>query len=128
MQKRHGANDKTSYLAALNALKGWTVREWIAGIHIPTLVVAGEHDYTSIEDKRHYVSELPHARLEVIGGSRHATHVDKSKQFNRLVLGFLFEHPMTERRRPVRDWLRRLRARLLSDRDKDSHEPPRASA
>ncbi len=128
MRIRHGTNDKDSYLAALNALKGWNVREWIAGLHMPTLVVAAEHDYTSIEDKKLFVSELPNARLEVIEGSRHATHVDRSQQFNELVMKFLLDHPVEAKRRSALRWLGGLKRMLSQESAADDHGPPKASA
>lgn len=92
MISRHGKNDPDVYLAAVNALKGWTVKEWIGGLHMPTLIVAADEDYTSVEEKQAYVSELPNARLEVIDDSRHASHIDQTERFNEVVLEFLLAH------------------------------------
>ncbi len=96
MIARHGKNDPDVYIAAVNALKGWTVKEWIGGLHMPTLVLAAEQDYTSIEEKQAYVAELPNARLEILEDSRHASHIDQTERFNEMVLEFLLAHPMTQ--------------------------------
>ncbi len=99
MLQRHGQNEKNAYLSALHALKGWSVAEWIAGIHVPTLVVAAEDDYTPVAEKRIFVEQMPNAMLEVIPNSRHATHFDQSEVFNRLVVEFLLQHRMEQPKR-----------------------------
>lgn len=99
MLERHGQNEKNAYLAALHALKGWSVAEWVAGIHVPTLVVAAENDYTPIAEKKLFVERMPNAKLQVIPNSRHATHFDQSEIFNRMVVEFLLENLMEQPRR-----------------------------
>ena len=94
---RGSTNDRDAYIAALHALKGWTVEPRLSEITIPTLVISADSDYTPVSEKEHYVARMPNARLRVISDSRHASHWDQPERFNREVLGFLAEHSITGR-------------------------------
>ncbi len=89
--ERWPQNEKHAYLASLNAIIGWSVRERLARITCPTLVISADHDYTPVERKREYVAEIPDARLLVIENSRHATPLDQPERFNNALLAFLGE-------------------------------------
>lgn len=91
VEERWPRNDKRAYLAALDAIIGWGVRERLARITCPTLVVTADRDYTPVAQKEAYVRELPDARLVVIEQSRHATPLDQPQRFNTTLLGFLNE-------------------------------------
>lgn len=91
IQRRWPRNDKRAYLASLDAIIGWGVRERLARITCPTLVVTGDRDYTPVALKEAYVAELPNARLAVIDDSGHATPMDQPDIFNALLLDFLGE-------------------------------------
>ena len=84
-------NDKRAYLASLDAIIGWGVRERLKRITCPTLVISADRDYTPVERKREYVAEMPNARLLVIENSRHATPLDQPERFNSALLAFLGE-------------------------------------
>lgn len=91
VERRWPMNDKRAYLASLNAIIGWGVRERLARITCPTLVVTADHDYTPVASKQAYVDELPNARLLVVQDSRHATPMDQPEFFNTQLLAFLAE-------------------------------------
>ncbi|MCY1283800.1 3-oxoadipate enol-lactonase 2 [compost metagenome] len=91
VEQRWPRNDKRAYNASLDAIIGWGVREHLARITCPTLVVSGDHDYTPVATKEAYVKELPDARLVVIADSRHATPLDQPERFNTTLLDFLAE-------------------------------------
>jgi pimeloyl-ACP methyl ester carboxylesterase len=93
MLERQAKNQKSCYLAALQALAGWSVKDRIQQIFVPTLVIAGEHDYSPLEEKRGYVGLIPNARLEVIKGARHGALFEKPDEVNRTVLDFLLARP-----------------------------------
>jgi pimeloyl-ACP methyl ester carboxylesterase len=67
------------------------VRERLQRIPCPTLVISADRDYTSVEAKQAYVTELPDARLQVIDNSRHATPLDQPQRFNTALLDFFAE-------------------------------------
>lgn len=91
VERRWPMNDKRAYLASLDAIIGWGVRERLARITCPTLVVTADHDYTPVASKQAYVDELPNARLLVVENSRHATPMDQPEFFNTQLLAFLAE-------------------------------------
>ncbi|WP_275546913.1 MULTISPECIES: alpha/beta fold hydrolase [unclassified Pseudomonas] len=91
VEERWPQNDKRAYLASLDAIIGWGVREHLARITCPTLVISADRDYTPVERKREYVAEMPNARLLVIENSRHATPLDQPERFNSALLAFLGE-------------------------------------
>ena len=65
------------------------MREHLAAITCPTLVISGDRDYTPVAAKQAYVAELPNARLVVIERSRHATPMDQPDRFNAVLDDFL---------------------------------------
>lgn len=89
MAARYAKNDKRAYLAALRALINWSVMDRLSDLRCPTLVVAGDQDYTPPAYKAWYTAQIPDARLVVIEDSRHATPIDQPERFNRAVLDFL---------------------------------------
>lgn len=91
IERRWPMNDKRAYLASLDAIIGWGVRERLARITCPTLVVTADSDYTPVAVKQAYVDELPNARLLVVEDSRHATPMDQPEFFNAQLLAFLAE-------------------------------------
>ena len=95
IEERWPQNDKRAYLASLDAIIGWGVRERLARITCPTLVITGDHDYTPVALKEAYVKELPNARLLVIEDSRHGTPLDQPERFNSSLLAFLAEQQAT---------------------------------
>jgi pimeloyl-ACP methyl ester carboxylesterase len=95
IEERWPQNDKRAYLASLDAIIGWGVRERLARISCPTLVITGDHDYTPVALKEAYVKELPNSRLLVIEDSRHGTPLDQPERFNSSLLAFLAEQQAT---------------------------------
>lgn len=89
VEQRWPRNDKRAYLASLNAILGWSVREHLSTITCPTLVISADRDYTPVAHKEAYVRELPDARLVVIEQSRHATPMDQPAKFNATLIEFL---------------------------------------
>ena len=76
----------------MRAIVGWGVADRIAGISIPTLFVAADHDYTPVELKESYVKKMPNARLAIIENSHHATPIERPHELNRVIEEFLKEH------------------------------------
>ena len=87
--ERWSANDRRAYLDAFRALLGWSVRERLAEIRCPVLVVSSDQDYTPVERKASFVAALNDAEMVVIEDSRHATPVDRPDEFNQAVAVFL---------------------------------------
>lgn len=92
MVNRWAQNDKRAYMDSFKALVGWSVMEHIGSINCPTLVIAADEDYTPVSLKEAYVSKMPNAQLVVIKDSRHATPLDQTAEFNKVLAAFLSKH------------------------------------
>ncbi|TVP92294.1 MAG: alpha/beta hydrolase [Pseudomonadaceae bacterium] len=99
-EQRWQTNFRPAYLASLRAIVGWSVRDRLALIQCPVLVVCADQDYTPVEQKEVYVNELANAQLEVITNSRHATPVDQPEVFNQLLLDFLARQATSDQPSP----------------------------
>jgi len=84
-----GANPRRPYLDTVHALIGWSALDRLAALRAPTLIIAAEHDYTPLDEKRAEMPHFPQARFVVVAGSRHGTPFDAIERFNALVLEFL---------------------------------------
>jgi 3-oxoadipate enol-lactonase len=84
-----GANSPEVYLATMRALIGWHAVDRLGALQARTLIIAAEHDYTPLADKREELRHFPNAEFAVIEGSRHGTPFDATAEFNAHVLRFL---------------------------------------
>lgn len=89
--ERYSTNSPHVYLGVLSNLPKWSVREHIDSITAPTLVIAAEHDYTPLSEKRAYTPLMPDARLDIFEDSRHGTPFDQTERFNETVMRFMSE-------------------------------------
>ncbi|MCP5093947.1 MAG: alpha/beta fold hydrolase [Chloroflexi bacterium] len=94
--ERWAKNDKRAYMAAMKALVGWSVKADLPTITRPVLFLAGDMDYSSVEEKETAVSHIPNGRLQVIPNSRHASPVDQPEMVNTAVLNFLAQQPKAD--------------------------------
>jgi 3-oxoadipate enol-lactonase len=89
---RLSRNPKGPYLAAMRAIAGFDLRQQLAAVRCPTLVVAGDRDQTvPLAAGQALHRSLPGARFALIADSGHASPYDQTEAFNRLVLAFLAE-------------------------------------
>ncbi|MEO1575422.1 MAG: alpha/beta hydrolase, partial [Pseudomonadota bacterium] len=59
MVSQYKQNDSRAYLAAIEALAGWSVEDLVDRVATPTLVVAGEYDVTPVAAAREFAERLP---------------------------------------------------------------------
>lgn len=90
--ERWAENDKRAYLDSLAAALDWSVSSDLQNITCPTLIVASDNDYTSLEFKKAYTEKIPIAQLVVIPDSLHFVTLDQPGCFNRAVMSFLTTH------------------------------------
>ncbi|WP_020655304.1 3-oxoadipate enol-lactonase [Massilia niastensis] len=77
------------YAACCDALADADLRQQIAGIAVPALVVAGAYDpVTTVADGAYLRDTIPAARLEQLPAS-HISNVEAGAQFSALLRGFL---------------------------------------
>lgn len=87
--RRNAENDKNVYLETVRALVGWSVQDRLAGLDLPVLVLAAEHDYFLLRETDAFVAALPDARVVHFPGTRHGLPLEAPEAFNRAVLDFL---------------------------------------
>ena len=84
-----GSMKPSLYLAALRAITRWSVLDLISSIKLPTLVVTGDRDYTTVASKKAYCDLIPKAELHVINNSNHATPMNQPDALNKVLLTFI---------------------------------------
>jgi len=92
---RWSENDKRAYLAATQAIIGWSVLEHITTLTMPTLVIAANQDYTPVAAKEAYVRQMPNAELVVVPDARHAVNFAQPEKVNPLIAAFLEKFVLT---------------------------------
>jgi 3-oxoadipate enol-lactonase len=84
---------KDSYIKSIEATVMMDVRNDLASIRSPTLVVVGSEDkLTTVAMATEIAAEIPGAELAVIDDAGHLSNIEKPGQFNAVVLGFLKRH------------------------------------
>jgi 3-oxoadipate enol-lactonase len=87
---RVASNDKTAYVRAARAAFGISLRNRLAEITAPTLVIVGEEDrVTPIPMSEELAAGINGARLVRIPGAGHISAIERPQEFNRALLEFL---------------------------------------
>jgi 3-oxoadipate enol-lactonase len=80
------ATDPEGYARCCEALARWDVRDELAAIRAPTLVIAGADDPSTPPATVELVAaRIPGARLEVIDQAAHIASIEQAEAFNRLI-------------------------------------------
>ncbi len=79
---------------ALLAMRGFDRRAALAGIHVPTLVLAGEHDrLTAPESQRALAEAIVGAHRLTLRGAGHLPQLEQPDEFDARLLEFLRQPP-----------------------------------
>jgi 3-oxoadipate enol-lactonase len=82
--------DPRGYRAAMRALARFDVRDRLAEIKMPALVVTGENDTTVLPPNQHLLADgIAQARQVVIPLAGHALTVEQPELFNQILFDFL---------------------------------------
>ena len=73
-------------------LVDWSVIDRLEGIHVPTLVLAGEYDEARPETWAPFVARIQDVRQHVFAGASHTPHLETPEEFARVVGDFLRQH------------------------------------
>jgi hypothetical protein len=96
-----GAVPAASYLSLCKALERWCALDRLSELRSRTLILAAEHDYTPLAEKRALAMRLE-AQISVIRGSRHGTPFDSIQVTNASLVAQLTDQPLP----PAERWLR----------------------
>ena len=83
-----GGSRPEPYLRCARALADWCGAERLGRLRAPTLMLAGEFDYTDLAEKRRWAARMQ-AQLRVVRGSRHGTPFDAIQATNDCVAAFI---------------------------------------
>lgn len=89
-----------SYIGIISALERWSATERLAGLRSRTVVIAAEHDYTPLAEKRELAAQLG-AELIVVQGSRHGTPFDAAEITNASLIALMNDRPLP----PSEQWV-----------------------
>jgi pimeloyl-ACP methyl ester carboxylesterase len=88
---------KPGFVAALDALTNYPIKDRLQQIACPTLVIWGEKDYlVPVRDADVFASLIPDARKVVFADTGHVPQLERPEAVNRLLLEFLAEAPGDE--------------------------------
>lgn len=108
-----GAVPAASYLAMASALERWSATERLDQLQSRTLLIAAEHDFTPLAEKRAIAARIG-ANLVVVRGSRHGTPFDSIELTNASLLAHLHDEPLPACGTWARDELANAPAWLLA--------------
>jgi pimeloyl-ACP methyl ester carboxylesterase len=97
-----GAVPASSYLGMGLALASWAIVDRLDRLTCRTLLIAAEHDFTPLAEKRALAARLK-ADLVVVRGSRHGTPFDSVEATNASLLALLTDQPLPPPTRWIRD-------------------------
>jgi 3-oxoadipate enol-lactonase len=106
-----GAVPASSYLGMGLALARWAIIDRLDRLTSRILLIAAEHDFTPLAEKRELAAKL-NADIVVVRGSRHGTPFDSVGVTNASLLALLTDQPLPRESRWVRDTA--LQAQMLS--------------
>ncbi len=108
-----GAVPASSYLGMGLALARWAIIDRLGRLKSRTLLIAAEHDFTPLAEKRELAALLK-ADIVVVRGSRHGTPFDSVEATNASLLALLTDQPLPPQTRWVSDTPARALALSLS--------------
>jgi 3-oxoadipate enol-lactonase len=115
-----GAVPASSYLSMGLALARWAILDRLDGLTSRTLLIAAEHDFTPLAEKRELAARLK-ADIVVVRGSRHGTPFDSVEATNASLLALLTDQPLPPPARWVRDTPTRALALSLAGSIAEEH-------
>jgi pimeloyl-ACP methyl ester carboxylesterase len=115
-----GAVPASTYLGLGLALAHWAIIDRLDRLKSRILLIAAEHDFTPLAEKRELAARLK-ADIVVVRGSRHATPFDSVEATNASLLALLTDQPLPAPARWVCDSPTRVQALSLRGSIADEH-------
>jgi 3-oxoadipate enol-lactonase len=93
LKEKYSQLDFDAFIRLMDSFYNFNITTNLPEIHVPTLVVVGEKDILKTRSYSEKIAELiPNSEFFVVPGSGHALCLEKPKEFNSLVLGFVNKH------------------------------------
>jgi proline iminopeptidase len=74
-------------------LPGYDLLPKLKSLNIPTLVIAGDHDFIPVEIAQHIADAIPNAQLVTLTGCGHFAFLERPADVRRVLDGFFKERP-----------------------------------
>jgi pimeloyl-ACP methyl ester carboxylesterase len=115
-----GAVPASTYLGLGVALAHWAIIDRLDRLKSRILLIAAEHDFTPLAEKRELAAKLK-ADIVVVRGSRHGTPFDSVEATNASLLALLTDQPLPPQTRWIRDTPTRALALSLAGSIAEDH-------
>lgn len=81
-----------SVLACMEEMIEFDKKDVLAKINVPTLIIEGSKDKkTPLKDVEEMTKQIKHVKLQIIEGATHDTNIKKSREVEKIIVGFLNE-------------------------------------
>ncbi len=89
LARGRGSAETSAYMWK-NVMSDYDLRSELAGIHVPTMIMVGTHDWvTPISQSRYLAKHISGAKLVVFHESGHMVYIDENEKFLRNMKQFL---------------------------------------
>ncbi len=97
LEEKYRQLDFDAFIRLMDSFYHLNITEMLATIQVPTLVVVGEKDILKTRSYSEIIAELiSGSEFYVVPGSGHALCLEKPKEFNSLVMGFVYKNADNE--------------------------------
>lgn len=93
LEEKYRQLDFNAFIRLMESFYYLNITEMLPNIQAPTMVVVGENDILKTRSYSEKIAKLiPGSEFYVVPGSGHALCLEKPKEFNSLVLGFVYKY------------------------------------
>ena len=93
LEEKYSQLDYDAFIRLMESFNNFNITNNLPDIHVPTLVAVGEKDILKTRSYSEKIAELiPNSEFFVVPGSGHAMCLEKPREFNSLVIGFVNKH------------------------------------
>jgi pimeloyl-ACP methyl ester carboxylesterase len=97
LEEKYRQLDFDAFIRLMDSFYHLNITEMLSTIQVPTMVVVGEQDILKTRSYSEKIAELiSGSEFYLIPGSGHALCLEKPKEFNSLVLGFVYKYADNE--------------------------------
>lgn len=93
LEEKYRQLDFEAFIRLMESFYNLNITDLLQNISAPTLVAVGENDILKTRSYSEKIAELiPNVEFYIVPGSGHALSLEKPKEFNSLIIGFVKKH------------------------------------
>ncbi len=93
LEEKYRQLDFDAFIRLMESFYHLNITELLTNIQVPTIVVVGENDILKTRSYSEKIAKMiPGSEFFVVPGSGHALCLEKPREFNSLVLGFVYKY------------------------------------